>query len=174
MSFKLLSMSTVMTLVHFILSILLFITSIVVFVSKNLIHFNGLTILLLTVWLIFTGLHGWKYYEQYYFMYTFTGRGLFYFFIGLIVWGSNESSFFSGVVSLLFMLFGIGSFGIGTFSESYEPPRPLLGPPDFKPFKEKNTALASQSDFEDPFIPDSLSADSRNSNINTANNPFTI
>ncbi|KAF2076099.1 hypothetical protein CYY_002613 [Polysphondylium violaceum] len=158
------SMSNGMNIVHGALSILLFVASIIVFTSK-VIHFNGFTILLLSFWMVFTLLHGGKFYDQYYFMYTYGGRGVFYFFVGLLVWGSNESNFFSGVVSLLFMLFGIAGIGLGLFS-NYEAPRPIIGPIDFSPYGQKSVALASQADFMD---------DSPSSSHQNTNNPaFTI
>ncbi|KAM9978260.1 hypothetical protein ACTFIY_011989 [Dictyostelium cf. discoideum] len=151
---KIISMSSAMTLVHFSLSILLFIASIMIFNAKNVIHFNSFTMIILSFWMIFTGLHGWRHFDQYYFMYTYAGRGVFYFFTGLLVWGSNETEFYSTVVSLLFLLFGLAGMGLGLFS-SYEPPRPLLGPVDFVPYRQKEIALASQADFMDDSPPPS-------------------
>ncbi|GAM25382.1 hypothetical protein SAMD00019534_085570 [Acytostelium subglobosum LB1] len=145
MAGRLFSMSTGMTIIHFALSIILFAEAIVLFIAKDLVAFNGLLILLFSVWMVATALHGWKYYQQYYFMYTYGGRGVFYLVVGLLVWGSNDSNYFSGVVSILFILFGIAGIGLGGFSV-YEPPRPIIGPEDFIPLGEKKVSLSSQQD----------------------------
>ncbi|EFA82755.1 hypothetical protein PPL_04450 [Heterostelium album PN500] len=78
--------------------------------------------------------------------------------LGILIWGSNDSNYFTGVMSLLFMLFGIAGIGLGGFS-AYDPPRPLLGPEDFVPYGQKSVSLASQQDsLEDGLSSSSSSA----------------
>ncbi|EGG21048.1 hypothetical protein DFA_00921 [Cavenderia fasciculata] len=137
------NMALLMTGVHFILSLLLFISSIIIF--TNAIHFNGILVMLMSIWMIAAALHGYKYYDQYYFFYTYSGRGILYGLIGLLVWGSNENSYFTTIVSLLFFLFAIASVGLGAFSQQ-SPPTPIFG--EFIPHGDKAQPL-SQQDADD-------------------------
>ncbi|EGC38865.1 hypothetical protein DICPUDRAFT_27952 [Dictyostelium purpureum] len=145
---NIITMSAAMTVVHFSLGILLFISSIILY-THSVAHYNNFLLSIISLWIFFTGAYGWKYYTQYYFMYTYFGRGVFYFFVGILVWGSSNIEFYSMVIALLFLLFGLGSMGLGLFSK-YDPPRPVFGPYDFVPHGQKeNMALASQADFMD-------------------------
>eukprot|EP01132_Coremiostelium_polycephalum_P008034 gene8034-9882_t len=167
MNMQLFSMSTAMNLVHGILAILLFVLSIMS-MAVNVLFYKftvGFTLMLLSFWFGYTLLYGGFFYGQYYFMYTFAGRGAFYIMIGLFIRGMAGEIFFGSVVSVLLILFGIGSVLLGVFS-NYESPKPFLGPADFIPYNQKSVPLSSQQDPEDS-IAEPSSSSSSNANPST-------